>query len=286
MPTPVTATTSSGAALLSSDEIAALLVLPVLSGSVAGQTLKTLTTSSHSLRIPVIQHDPSAAFLNEGEEIPVSSGVQAEIDCTPTKLAGLVIVSSELIADSYAGNGDAASLLGQGLARDIARTLDMALFSPGMAAPAPAGLSALTGVSEVAAPATWQNLDPFIEGAGMVETALANVTAWVTSPAELVLLQLIKQSQIANSDIELTDSSSPTGRSVLGKPIFSSPAVPAGITYGVDGTKSYMVMRDDTEVTTDASAFYTSDRVAVRAKMRAGFAFAQPASVVRITRSA
>ena len=46
--------------------------------------------------------------------------------------------------------------------------------------------------------------------------------------------------------------------------------------------KVWNVMRKDAEVTNDRSAFYTSDRVAVRAITRVGFAFAHPEALVRI----
>ena len=44
--------------------------------------------------------DPSTAWTSEGSEIPVSDQDLDEIECTPDKLAGLVVVSNELAADS------------------------------------------------------------------------------------------------------------------------------------------------------------------------------------------
>ena len=75
------------------------------------------------------------------------------------KLAGLSVVSNELIADS---SPEASALVGEGLARDIARKLDDAFFRDGATlANSPAGLGAQSGVAAVDAGAAFTNLDPF-----------------------------------------------------------------------------------------------------------------------------
>jgi hypothetical protein len=45
------------------------------------------------------------------------------------------------------------------------------------------------------------------------------------------------------------------------------------------------VIRNDASVVTDTSVYFTSDRVAVRATLRASFGFTYPAAVVKITTS-
>jgi HK97 family phage major capsid protein len=61
---------------------------------------------------------------------------------TPPKVAGLTIISRESADDS---NSAAAQVVGDGLARDIARRIYQAVFA-GLASPAPAGLTTLSGV--------------------------------------------------------------------------------------------------------------------------------------------
>ena len=46
--------------------------------------------------------------------------------------------------------------------------------------------------------------------------------------------------------------------------------------------KSFVVLRSGTEVVTDRSAFFSSDRTAVRAKLRVGFAWPHPAAVIYV----
>lgn len=285
VPPTLTTDTFSGAPLLGPEQIADLLVLPVFRTSVAGQVFSRLDTSAHTVRIPIITADPSAAWIPEGTEIPVSEGELDELIVTPAKLGGLAVVSSEMIQDSYAGNGDAATLIGQGLARDIARKVDEAAFGPAMAAPAPGGLSSLPLISTVPAPGTWANLDPFVMAAGLVEAVYGSVTAWVCNPAELVLLQLIKQGTTSAQDIAIQDATSATGRAVLGRPIYASPAVPDGVIYGVDGSQAFLCIRDDASVDSSPYPLYTSDRWVVRGLMRLGFGFPHQQAAVKITRA-
>ena len=47
----------------------------------------------------------------------------------------------------------------------------------------------------------------------------------------------------------------------------------------------WLVLRADASVEADRSVYFTSDRVAVKATMRAGLAFPHPASVVKVTLS-
>ncbi|MEJ7742083.1 MAG: phage major capsid protein [Nocardioidaceae bacterium] len=65
--------------------------------------------------------DPTAAWVAEGDEIPISDPTLAELTVTPAKVAGLTIVSRELADDS---DPAAAYVVGAGLARDIARRVD------------------------------------------------------------------------------------------------------------------------------------------------------------------
>lgn len=44
-----------------------------------------------------------------------------------------------------------------------------------------------------------------------------------------------------------------------------------------------MVIREGAEVDADSSVYFSSDRTAIRAKLRIAFAFPHPASIVKIT---
>ena len=79
------------------------------------------------------------------------------------------------------------------------------------------------------------------------------------------------------------DVTAPTSRSILGVPLFVSSYVAANTLWAVDSSAVWLVLRDDASVDVDHSVYFTSDRVAVRAKMRVGFGFVHPASVVKVT---
>lgn len=120
---------TGGASILSAEQVAALVVQPLLDQSVAAQISTVVSTSSHNLRIPVVATDPAAAWTAEGAEIAVSDPVLTEVNVTPSKLAGLVVVSNELAADSSPA---ALQVVGDGLVRDLRRKTD-ALFRRGHA---------------------------------------------------------------------------------------------------------------------------------------------------------
>jgi HK97 family phage major capsid protein len=52
--------------------------------------------------------------------------------------------------------------------------------------------------------------------------------------------------------------------------------------FVVDSSRLYTVVRRQAEVKADASLFFTSDRVAVRATMRVAFGLVHTQSVVRV----
>ena len=100
------------------DDFGPLVVQPFMDVSMAAQVATTVTTSANRYRIPTVTADPTAAWVAEGAEIPISDPTLAELTVTPAKVAGLTIVSRELADDS---NPAAANVVGMGLARDLAR---------------------------------------------------------------------------------------------------------------------------------------------------------------------
>jgi HK97 family phage major capsid protein len=59
--------------------------------------------------------------------------------------------------------------------------------------------------------------------------------------------------------------------------------VAANTLWALDMSRVWLVVREDATVEADRSVFFTSDRVAVKATMRAGFGFVHPQSVVKVT---
>ncbi len=272
-------TTTGGAGGLLPDDHADLVVQPAIRASVFAQIATVVTTPSTSYRIPIVSADPVASWVAEGAEITPSDPTLQELTVTPAKVAGLTIVSRELADDT---DPAAAEVVGQGLARDIARRIDQAMFA-GLASPAPAGLATLSGTQTYANAGAFGNLDFAAEAISKAETVGATVTGFIAGPATALALAKVKEQTGSNKPVLGTDATSATSRTILGVPLYVSEFVAANTLWAVDRSRVWLVVRDDATVESDRSVFFTSDRVAVKATMRAGPGFVHPASVVKVS---
>lgn len=270
-----------------------LLVLPVggLSVAAAVATFRTGMTGER-LRVPIVKADPSADWIAEGEEIPLSDAQLDEMETTYRKLAGLTAISNELAADA---NPDAPQLIGLGLARDIARKLDAAFFGTnGTNAKAPTGLGDLKGVTTLEAPKTWTDLDPFTSAKFAAANLGASITSFIAHPDDAAALAVLKDQSgsvrpllaasptIATSS---TDGAVPPVLTLDGVPLYTTPAVPAGTVWGLPADRATIAVRQDVDIQSDGSTYFSSDRTAIRAVMRVAFAFPHEAAVVKIVRA-
>jgi HK97 family phage major capsid protein len=274
-----TYTTSTGAGGILPESYGPLVVQPALDASVFAQIATTVTTPSTEYHIPLVTADPTASWVAEGQEISPSDPTLQELVVTPPKVAGLTIISRELANDS---NPAAAQVVGDGLARDIARRIDQAAFA-GLASPAPAGLSTLGGIQSYVNASAFANMDFAAQAISKAETVGAKVTAFVTSPATALALATIKEATGSNKPVLGADPTQPTGRSILGVPLYVSQYVAANTLWAVDRSRVWLVVREGATVEADRSVYFTSDRVAVKATMRAGFGFVHAQSVVKVT---
>lgn len=269
---------TSASVILSPEAVAELLVQPVISGSVASQVSTVIQTPASSFRVPVVTADPTAAWTKEGQEINPSDIELDEAVAEFSKLAGLSIITSELMNDSSPA---AQGAIGAGLARDLSRKLDAAFFG-NTTTNGPSGLASLAGVSVVQAGTAIENTDPFVGAQSMAELVGAEITHFVAHPTDALALAQVKRGTGSNEPLLQPDPTKPSRRTVSGVPLLVSPAVSQGTIFGVPQDRVYVAMREDAEVSSDSSVFYTSDRVAVRAKLRAGFAFPHEEAIVKI----
>lgn len=265
---------------ISPDQISALITVPVQAASVAAQVATVLVTDATRTHLPLVTGDPSAAWVAEGDEIGASDPTVDDIIVTPSKIAGLSIITNELAADTSPA---AASIVGSGLSRDIARKIDVAFFgSKGVSLVQPAGLEDLAGVSDVDAGAAWGNLDPFAEAIANAEGFGLGIDSFVANPADALLLAQLKESASSNRPLLGADPSNPTRRGLQGVRLFTSPAVTEGTVWGIPQLRALLVRRSNVDLQVDRSAYFTSDRTAIRATMRIGFAFPQAAAIQKI----
>lgn len=274
-----TYTSTTGADALLPEDTASLVTIPTLAASVFARVTTTKVTRAHDFRIPIVSADPTALWVNEGAEITPSDPTLTELVVTPTKVAALTIISQELADDS---DPDAANVIGNGIARDLAKRIDQAAFA-GLAAPAAPGLTTLSGVQTYVNAAAFQNLDFAAEVVSKLEVVGATCTAFVTSPAVALLLAKLRVITGSLQPLLGPDVTTPTSRTIQGVPLYVSEFVAANTLWAIDGSRVWTVMRADAEITSDRSVFYTSARVAVRGIARVGFGFPHAAAVVKVT---
>ena len=270
--------TTTAAGILSPEQVGALIVQPVSRESIALQVATTAQTSANSFRIPLVTADGTAAWTPEGTEITPTDATVSEIDCVPKKLAALSIISRELATDSSPA---AQQVVGESLARDIARKLDAAFFGTTVTN-GPSGIGSVAGVNT--ATSDFTDVDGFLEAISEIETAGATTTAFVIAPATaLALAQLKKLSTGSNEPLLAADAASPTKRSVAGVPLWASPAVAANTVWALDRSRTFVVLHGAVTLAVDESAYFSSDRIGIRVTLRAAFGFAHPASIAKIS---
>lgn len=273
-------TTTDDMTGISPDVIESLITLPVMGQSVAAQASTVITTGATRTHIPLVTGDPTAAWVAEGDEIGASDPTVDDIVVTPAKVAGLTIITNELAADT---SPQAAGIVGDGLSRDIARKIDLAFFGTnGGSAVQPEGLEDLSGVTDVDAGAAWTNMDPFAEAISNAEAFGLTVDTFVANPADALTLAKVKEATGSNKPLLGADPTTPTKRTIQGVTLLVSPAVNAGTIWGLPRPRTMLVRRQNVDLQVDKSAYFTSDRTAIRATMRVAFAFPHAAAIQKV----
>ncbi|MYW05764.1 phage major capsid protein [Streptomyces sp. SID3343] len=275
-------TNTPGAQSILPDEYGELVEKPVRELSLAMQIGTTVETGSTHYRVPLLTSDVTVGAVAEGAEITPSDVKFDEIIVTPAKFAGLTVISREMAEDSSPSAGDQ---IGRSIARQIANSVDKALLNV-LAAPNPSGLASLAGISKVAAPVTYKDLDPLEEALSLSEAAGGNITAWVMDAATALEIAKLKDQANSNRGLLNSDMTAEGRRQILGRPVFVSPYSPADVVYGVSRSELLTIIRNGTKLDVDKSVYFTSDRVAVKGTMRIGFAFPIEAAHVRIQNAA
>jgi HK97 family phage major capsid protein len=256
---------------------AELIVRPVEAASLAVTVSTVVRTAAHKLRVPIVTDDPTAAWTAEGAPITESNPTLGEEVIAFSKVAGLTVVSRELANDSSPA---AAQIVGDGLARDIARQIDAAYFA-NTTANAPDGLESLTTSQVTTAAASW-TLDTFTEAIFKAEAEGVTPDAFCFNPADAETLSKLKTATGSNVPLLQPDPTRPGRRQIAGIPMRVSTAVAAGVAWAIPTSRVIVAIRDDVTLDVDTSAYFKTDQVAVRATMRVGFGYPHPLAIVRI----
>lgn len=276
-------TTSGGPAILRPEEIGPLIVQPVQQLSTALQVSTVLSTTSHEMRIPIVTEDVEAAWTPEGSDITPDDPSVDELVVTPKKLASLTLISNEQANDSTPA---AVNLVGESIARTLAREIDKAFFGTTVAN-GPSGVEAVVGVNAVTAD-TITDIDPFTDAEYAVLAAGGRISAWCCNAATARDLAKIKRltgdSLSSNEPLLQPDPTQAGRRAINGVPLFVVPgtAIVDGEVWGFDGTRVFSVLRQDVTLAVDPSWAFGKDSLAVRATMRVAFGFPHPAAIALI----
>lgn len=268
--------TTTDAAILRPEDVGPLVVQPVAAESVALQVATVVTTGSTSYRIPIVTADSTAGWYAEGATITASDTSTDEVSVLPKKVAGLTVISRELAADS---SPEAAKMIGEALARDIAKKIDAAFFA-NTTANGPSGLLSIT-YTPVDTAGSIANLDVFADAISEADQVGATITAFVAHPDDCNTLAKLKKATGSNEPLLASDPTMPSKKLIFGVPLLPSPAVAAGTIWGVPKSRVFVVVREGTTLDVDRSAYFASDSVGVRAVMRVGFGFPHEAALVR-----
>lgn len=270
--------TKTGSIILEPDQVEGLLVLPTLDNSITAQITNTVRTSKHRVRFPRLVEDPTAQWTEEGSEIKPSQPKFDEVVAELAKVAGLVIVTNEMLND---GEDHALNQIGNGLVRQLTNSIDEAFFTA-LADPAPQGLTSITPTA-LDVGGELDGLDWAEEALALAATAGSRIDHFVCHPSTALTLALLKESTGSNRGLLQPNPASPTVRDVGGVPLITTTHVEEGVIWGIPKENTHLVVRHDAEVISDGSALFTSDRVAIRGTMRVGFAFPHEPGVVKIT---
>ena len=275
-------TTSTPQAYLP-DEIADLVILPLQAESVAIQAagLVRVGDARNGWRVPIVVRDAAAAWTAEGAEITPSTPQLTEVGDVWHKLSALTAVSRELMMDS---DPNVARLVGEGMARDLARKLDVAFFGArGTNTLAPAGLGDLDEANEIPAGAAWASIDPFIAAVYAAADVGAQLSAWVANPSDAVQLATLKRQADSLEPLLNNDPTAPARQQIQGVPMLTSPAVTRGVVWGIPGAGRVAIgVREDATVETDSSVYFASDQVAIRGTLRVTYLYPHQQAVQKI----
>lgn len=256
---------------------------------------RVVRTTRDVLKVPRIDSDPTAAWTSEGATIAPSDPGYTELTATPRKLAALVQMSNELIADS---NPAILGLLEMQVTRALALRLDLGFFEGSGVAPEIRGLKNVAGITTVSMGtngAALTNLDPFADAIGALATANATATAIVMHPRTWQALIKLKEQDTGNNKPLLDlqgGGSNDVPRRIYGVPVFLSSqlsisetqgtATNASSAYVVQADQVVAVMREDVRIELDRSRLFNTDQSELRAVLRADLVVPNPAAVCRI----
>lgn len=114
------------------------------------------------------------------------------------------------------------------------------------------------------------------------DAALGNLRSFAIHPMDLLTLQRIRKSDGSRESLLQSDVTNPAQSAVHGVPFVSSAAVTRGTCWGLSPAHVLLVVREDNTVEADYSVAWTSDRVALKSRLRVNVLHSLPRTLVRV----
>ncbi|SOJ53582.1 hypothetical protein MSIMFB_01082 [Mycobacterium simulans] len=263
---------SSTADAFTPEDYGNLVNLAVQAKSIAANSATVFQTDKVKVNFPLWTADPTVAWYNELDTIAATDGSTDEVECIPSKTAGITRISNELADDSSPAVAD---IIGAALANKIARAIDAAYFA-NTTTKGPDGLLSIA-YSEVDTGASLSDLDTFVSARFAALTAGSELTNWIVRPAIAEALSKLKEASGSNKNlIEFVED----GLTVVGLPVLVSDQVDANtLFWGIPKAHVMFVQRKGTTVERFPAVY--NDGIDIRAVSRIGLAFLNEAGVVR-----
>lgn len=209
-----------------------------------------------NIKIPRQTAGSSASWVGEGKPKPVSALAFDQILLGHTKLAGIVVLTDELVRLS---NPAAEGIVRQDLAATIVQTMDRDFVDPGKAAVADVSPASITnGVTPVAASGTDADAVRADVRAVMNKFVVANMSlagaVWIMTEQEALALAMM-QNPLGQAEFNGLAINGGTGGTFFGLPVILSENIPAGATGSriILAKANEILLADDGEVLLDSS---------------------------------
>lgn len=216
--------TDSAGGFLVPEEFSTELVEALADQNIFRQIARIVNTSREKLKVPVAAVSGTASWVDENEAVPESDSTFGQIVLNAYKLGTLMRASTELIED-------AAFNIESYIAAEFARrigTKEEEAFCVGDGESKPTGIFSAAGGAQVgatAASATAITFDDIIDLFYSLKPAYRAKSSFVTNDSTLKFLRKIKDS--SGQYIWQPSVKDGTPDTILGKPVYTSPYVPA-----------------------------------------------------------
>jgi HK97 family phage major capsid protein len=205
--------------------------------------------------VPRFTGQAATAWYDELEEIGEGAPPGNELVLTPQKVAALVTLSNEVVADS---NASVLNSVGNKMVQSVALEADRAMFA-GTGGKQPTGLLNLAPPlpSHAGAP----DYAGIVTGAGLVRAAGGTPDVVYVNPADLTALQLATD---ANDRPLVGSTEEGIGGVIAGLAIWPTPATPAGTAVVAEADQIVVAVREDASVAVSEDAAFNADGTVVR----------------------